>query len=95
MLSLWLLTQDGVHEQHFSPVYVWRELGVVDFGFLRLLVALDEDLADANWATAVPEALLHGFTWAETNTDASVINSFTLWITQPHAEPTLEESALR
>lgn len=65
MLSLWLLTQDGVHKQHFSPVDIWRELGVVDFGFLRLLVALDEDLADANWATAVPEALLHGFTWAE------------------------------
>lgn len=48
MLSLWLLTQDGVHQQHFSPVHVWREFGVVDFGFLRLLVTLDEDLADAN-----------------------------------------------
>lgn len=41
MLSLWLLTQDGIHEQHFSSVHVWRELGVVDFGFLRLLVTLD------------------------------------------------------
>lgn len=77
MLRLWLLTQDGVHEQHFSPVHVWRELGVVDFGFLRLLVALDEDLADANRATAVPEALLHGFACAETNTGAGVINSLT------------------
>lgn len=50
MLCLWLpvLTQDGVHEQHFSPVHIWREFGVVDFGFLRLLVALDEDLANAN-----------------------------------------------
>lgn len=50
MLRLWLpvLTQDRVHEQYFSPVHVWREFGVVDFGFLRLLVALDEDLADAN-----------------------------------------------
>lgn len=48
MLSLWLLTQDGVHEQHFPPVHVWREFGVVDFGFLRLLIALDEDLANAD-----------------------------------------------
>lgn len=74
MLRLWfpVLTQDRVHEQYFPPVHVWREFGVVDFGFLRLLVALDEDLADANWATAVPQALLHGFTCVGTNTDASV-----------------------
>lgn len=54
--------EDGVHEQDFSSVYVWGELGVVDFGFLRLLVALDEDLADAYGAAAVAQALLHGLT---------------------------------
>lgn len=89
MLSLWLLTEDGVHEQHFPPVHVWREFGIVDFGFLRLLIALDEDLADADWTTAVPEALLHGFTCVGTNTDASVPNSSTASITKPHAEPKL------
>lgn len=76
MLCLWLLTQDGVHEQHFPPVHVWGELGIVDFGFLCLLVALDEDLANANGATAVPEALLHGFTCVETNADAAVTHPF-------------------
>lgn len=53
-------TEDGVHEQHFSSVNIWRELGVVDLGFLCLLIALDEDLADADGAAAVPETLLHG-----------------------------------
>lgn len=46
MPSLLLLTKDGVHQQHLSSVHVWRELGVIDFGFLCLLIALDKDLAD-------------------------------------------------
>lgn len=53
-------TKDGVHEQHFSSVHIWRELGIVDFGFLCLLVTLDEDLANSDGAAAVPETLLHG-----------------------------------
>lgn len=53
-------TEDGVHEQHFSSVHIWGELGVVDLGFLCLLIALDEDLANADGAAAVPETLLHG-----------------------------------
>lgn len=57
-----LLTEDGIHEQHFSPVHIWGELGVVDLGFLCLFVALDEDLADADGAAAVPKTLLHGLT---------------------------------
>lgn len=55
-------TEDGVHEQHFSSVHIWRELGIVDFGFLRLLVTLDEDLANPDGAAAVTETLLHGLT---------------------------------
>lgn len=55
-------TKDGIHEQHFSPVHIWRELGVVDLGFLCLLITLDEDLANADGAAAVPESLLHSLT---------------------------------
>lgn len=55
-------TKDGIHEQHFPSVYIWRELGIVDLGFLCLLVTLDEDLADSDGAAAVPETLLHGLT---------------------------------
>lgn len=62
MPSLLLLTKDGVHEQHLSPVHVWRELCIVDFGFLCLLIALDKDLADPDGAAAVPETLFHSFT---------------------------------
>lgn len=65
MFSLLLLTEDGVHEQHFSSVHIRGELGIVDFGFLCLLVALNEDLADTNGAAAVSETLLHGFTCEE------------------------------
>lgn len=68
-----LLTKDGVHEQHFSSVHIWRELGVEDLGFLCLLVALDEDLADADGAAAVPETLLHGLTYGGTRGDAASI----------------------
>lgn len=60
MLSLLLLTEDGVHKQHFSSVHIWRELGVVHFGFLCLLVTLDKDLANPDGAAAVAESLLHG-----------------------------------
>lgn len=45
-LSLQQLTEDGVHEQHFSSVHIWGKLCVVDLRFLGLLVALDEDLSD-------------------------------------------------
>lgn len=65
MLSLLLLTEDGVHEQHFPSVHIRRELGVVHFGFLCLLVTLDKDLADPDGAAAVAESLLHGLTWVE------------------------------
>lgn len=65
-MLVWLLTKDGIHEQHFSSVHVWGELCIVDLGFLRLLVALDQDLADPDGAAAVPETLLHGFTCVET-----------------------------
>lgn len=64
-------TEDGVHEEDFSSVDVRRELGVVDLCFLRLLVALDEDLADSDGAAAVPETLLHGLP-APHNADATV-----------------------
>lgn len=47
------LTENGVHEQHFSSVNIGWELGIVDFGFLGLLVTLDEYFADANGAAAV------------------------------------------
>lgn len=65
MLSLLLLTKDGVHEQHLSSVHIWRELGIVDFGFLCLLITLDKDLADPDGAAAVTETLLHSFTCVE------------------------------
>lgn len=65
--SLLLLTKDGVHEQYFSSVHIWRELGIVDFGFLCLLVTLDEDLANSDGAAAVPETLLHGLACGETH----------------------------
>lgn len=57
-----LLTENWVHEQHFSSVHIWGELSVVDFGLLGLLVTLDEDLSDADGAAAVSETLLHGLT---------------------------------
>lgn len=61
-----LLTKDGVHEQYFSSVHIWRELGIVDFRFLCLLITLDEDLANSDGAAAVPETLLHGLACGET-----------------------------
>lgn len=64
-------TKDRVHEQHFSPVHIWGELGIVDLGFLCLLVTLDEDLADADGPTAVSEALFHGLTTPH-NADSTV-----------------------
>lgn len=60
--KLLVLTEDGIHEQHFSSVHVRRELGVVHFSPLCLFVTLDEDLANADGAAAVPESLLHGLT---------------------------------
>lgn len=75
MISPVLLTKDGVHEQHFSPVYIWRELGIVDLGFLCLLITLDEDLADADGATAVPESLFHGLTCGETQGNTALIKT--------------------
>lgn len=68
-----LLTEDRVHEQDFPSVHIWGELGVVDFGFLRLLVALDEDLADSYGAAAVTEALLHGLTCDGTNSTRNIV----------------------
>lgn len=65
-LELSVLTEDGVHEQHFSPVHIWGELSIVDLCFLCLLVALDEDLANTDGAAAVPQALLHGLACEET-----------------------------
>lgn len=67
MLSALLLTKDGIHEQHFSPVHIWGELGIVDLGFLRLLVTLDQNLANTDGAAAVPETLFHGLACGETH----------------------------
>lgn len=64
-------TEDGVHEQHFPPVNIWGELGIVDLGFLCLLITLNEDFADANGAAAVAETLLHGLTTPH-NADSTV-----------------------
>lgn len=66
-LSPVLLTKDRVHEQHFSSVHIRGELGIEDLGFLCLLITLDEDLANADGAAAVPETLLHGLTCGETH----------------------------
>lgn len=66
MLNPLLLTKNGVHEQHFSSVHIRGELGIVDLSFLCLLIALDEDLAYADGAAAVPETLLHGLTCEKT-----------------------------
>lgn len=52
--------KDGVHEQHFSSVHIGGELGIIDLGFLGLLIALDQDFANTDRAAAVPETLLHG-----------------------------------
>lgn len=46
-------TEYWVHEQNLSPVDVWWELGVVHFGSLRLLVALYQDLPNADRSAAV------------------------------------------
>ena len=47
------LTEDGIHEQDLSPVDIRGKLGIVHLGFLRLLVALDQNLPDANGPAAV------------------------------------------
>lgn len=53
-------TEDGIHKQNLAATDVRREFGVVNFGFLGLLIALDEDLPNADGPAAVPQALLHG-----------------------------------
>lgn len=53
-------TEDGIHEQNLATTDVRREFGIVNFGFLGLLVALDEDFPDADGPAAVSQALLHG-----------------------------------
>lgn len=58
--AILLLTENGVHEQHFSSIHIWGELGIVDLGFLCLFVTLYEDLANADRAAAITETLLHG-----------------------------------
>lgn len=60
--AILLLTENGVHEQHFSSIHIWGELGIVDLGFLCLFVTLYEDLANADRAAAITETLLHGLT---------------------------------
>lgn len=74
-------TKDGVHEQHFSSVHIWRELGIVDLGFLCLLITLDEDLADADGAAAVSETLLHSLTtphYADSTVPSFKLDTFIL-----------------
>lgn len=57
------LTQYRVHEQHLPATDVGGKLCIENFGFLSLLVALDQNLPNANRPTAVPQTLLHGFTY--------------------------------
>ena len=50
----------GVEEKDPSVGNVFGELVVKELGHGRLLVSLDQDLADADGPAAVPQALLHG-----------------------------------
>ena len=59
------LTHDRVHKEHFAFVDVGRELGIVDLCLVRVLIALNQNLADADGTTTVPESLLHGLTWSK------------------------------
>lgn len=54
------LTHDGVHEEDLALGNVLGELGVDDLGLVRVVVRVNEDLADADRAAAVAQALLHG-----------------------------------
>ena len=56
---------------------VWRELGVEDFGLIGVVVASDEDLADADGAAAVPQAVLHGLAWRATRSKSGDENTMT------------------
>lgn len=51
--------QHGVEQQHPAVADVWRELLVEQLGQAGLLVALDQDLADAHGPAALAQALLH------------------------------------
>lgn len=68
LTEMFLLTQYWVHEQHFPPVYVWGELGIVDLSLLGVFITLDQDLPDADGPTTVPQTLLHGLTWGDGQT---------------------------
>lgn len=50
----------GIQEQHPALSNVLGELVVEELWLRRLLVSLDQDLADPDGTTAVPQALLHG-----------------------------------
>ena len=50
----------GVQEENPAVGNVLGELVVKELGHSRLLVALDQDLSDADGPAAVPQALLHG-----------------------------------
>ena len=62
---------DGVHQEHLPLGHVLRELGVDDARLVRVHVGGDEDLADADGAAAVAQALLHGLAAAD-DADAAV-----------------------
>lgn len=50
---------DRIHQQHLTPCNVVRKAGVHDFGDVRVRIRFDQNLADANGATAVAQSLLH------------------------------------
>lgn len=52
--SLKPLTENWIHQKDFSPVNVWRELGIIYFCSLCLLITLNQDLPNPYGSTAIP-----------------------------------------
>lgn len=48
-----VLTKYRVHEQNLPPADVRRELCIVYFGLLCLLIALDQNLSNTDWPAAI------------------------------------------
>lgn len=58
--SLLTRSEHGIQQQYPSLSNVFGDLGVEQLGLARLLVTLNEDLANTHGAAALAQTLLHG-----------------------------------